>query len=63
MSEKILNTVRGSAANVTERASLMTQRRCREHRQANRVSWVIKTDLIIPKEYGGRKKKRTILWP
>ena len=64
MSEKILNTVRGSAANVTERASLLTQRQCRERRQANGVSCVIKTDLIIPKDYDRRKnKKRTILWP
>lgn len=63
--KKILNTVRGCGANTTERAAKLTVRQCREHRRANRVSWVIKTDYSVLDDLHDevRRAHRTMLWP
>lgn len=63
MAKKILNTVRGEGVNVIERASRVTLKQCRARREANRVSYVIKTPAYDPADYEPRYKNRTILWP
>lgn len=66
MSQKILNTVRGSGANITERASKLTTRQCRENRQANRISYCINTRTTGLSESVCevvKHRKRTVLWP
>lgn len=66
MSKRIYNTVRGSGENTKERGILLTMRKCREHRQKNRISWVIKTDISKAKSECDKESEsaiRTMLWP
>lgn len=67
---RIYNFLRGSGENTKERGILLTLRQCREHRQKNRISWVIKTDLSKAKADDGiehnkdeQSSIRTMLWP
>ena len=63
MSKKILNSIGGNGVNIKERAAALTVKQYREHRQANRVSWAIKTDFSKCKDVQPRRKCRTMLWP
>lgn len=66
MSKKILNTIRGSGANITERASKLIVRQCREERRANRISYCIITRTPSQSELTRdvvRRQNRTMLWP
>lgn len=66
MSKRIFNTVRGSGENTKERAIQLTMRQCREHRQANRISYCITTRIPSSSEATREVAKsqiRTMLWP
>lgn len=61
---KILNSIRGSGANITERAAKLARRQYRNRNQSKPASTVIRTE--IPENLmrdTGRRKHRTILWP
>ena len=66
MSKKILNTIRGSGENITERAGKLTVKQCYEQQQANRVSYCIITRTSCLSESTNdvvRRQNRTMLWP
>lgn len=60
---KILNSIRGSGANITERAAKITMRQYRNRNQSKSASTVIRTEFHDNLKDAGRSKHRTLLWP